>query len=142
MRQALVLAQRAADAGEVPVGAIVVKEGEVLGEGWNRPISQSDPSAHAEIIALRAAAKKINNYRLVGSTLYVTLEPCAMCAGAIVHARVTRVVFGAHDPLAGAAGSVFNLLQSDSMNHQSLVEGGVLGGECGQILKAFFRERR
>ncbi|HEC12023.1 MAG TPA: tRNA adenosine(34) deaminase TadA [Acidiferrobacteraceae bacterium] len=142
MRQALVLAQQAAEAGEVPVGAVVVKDDEILGEGWNRPISLHDPSAHAEIIALRAAAKKINNYRLVGSTLYVTLEPCAMCAGAIVHARVARVVFGARDPLTGAAGSVFNLLQSDRMNHQSQIEDGVLTEECSQMLKVFFKERR
>lgn len=143
MRQALVLAQRAWDEGEVPVGAVLVRDGEVIGEGWNRPIGGNDPTAHAEIQALRAAGERLGNYRLPGSTLYVTLEPCPMCAGAIVHARVERVVFGATDPRAGAAGSVFDLLPSDQrFNHRTACEGGVLADEAGRLLRDFFRERR
>lgn len=142
MRHALVLAQRAAAEGEVPVGAVVVKDGVVIGEGWNRPIAAHDPTAHAEIQALRAAALHIGNYRLTDTNLYVTLEPCAMCAGAMVHARVRRVVYGASDPRTGAAGSVFNLLQSVQLNHQAEVCGGVLAEECGALLREFFRARR
>ncbi len=142
MRQALVLAQRAAEAGEVPVGAVLVRGAEVIGEGWNQPIGASDPTAHAEIIALRVAAARIGNYRLLDSTLYVTLEPCPMCAGAMIHARVARVVYGAADPRAGAAGTVFELLRSTVLNHRAEVAGGVLAEECGALLRAFFRARR
>ena len=143
MTRALGLARRAEEAGEVPVGALLVRNGEVIGEGWNCPIGQHDPSAHAEIMALRDAARRERNYRLPGSTLYVTLEPCPMCAGAIVHARVERVVFGAFDPKGGAAGSVFDLLPSDArFNHRVVVDGGVLAGACGELLRAFFRSRR
>lgn len=143
MQHALQLAWRAWEEGEVPVGALLVRDGEVIGEGWNRPVGTHDPTAHAEIQALRAAGNAMGNYRLPGTTLYVTLEPCAMCAGAIVHARVARVVFGATDPRAGAAGSVFDLLPSNSrFNHRTVCEGGVLATEAGQMLKEFFRERR
>lgn len=142
MRQALALARQAQAAGEVPVGAVVVQGGEVIGEGWNQPIRSNDPSAHAEMVALRAAATHIKNYRLSGATLYVTLEPCAMCAGAIVHARLARVVYGAADPKAGAAGSVFQLLKSPALNHRANVNGGVLGEESSELLKAFFQLRR
>jgi tRNA(adenine34) deaminase len=142
MGRALELARRAADAGEVPVGAVLVRDDAVVGEGWNRPIGACDPTAHAEVLALRAASARVGNYRLVGSTLYVTLEPCPMCAGAIVHARVARVVFGAADPRAGAAGTVFDLLQSAALNHRADVMGGVLAEECGALLREFFRARR
>ena len=142
MQHALGLATRAENEGEVPVGALVVLNGEIIGEGWNRPIGSHDPTAHAEIIALRAAAAKLGNYRLTGATLYVTLEPCPMCAGAMVQARVARVVYGAPDPLAGSAGTVFNLLNAAALNHQAEVQGGVLAGECSQRLKAFFQSRR
>jgi tRNA(adenine34) deaminase len=142
MRRALALARHAQDAGEVPIGAVVVHGGDVIGEGWNQPIRAHDPSAHAEIIALRAAAAYLRNYRLAGTTLYVTLEPCAMCAGAIVQARVARVVFGALDPKAGAGGSVFNLLVSEKLNHRADVANGVLSEECGEVLRRFFQERR
>ncbi len=142
MRHALALAQRAEAEGEVPVGAVIVREGELIAEGWNRPIAGHDPTAHAEIQALRAAAATLQNYRVPGTTLYVTLEPCPMCAGAIIHARVARVVFGAPDPRSGAAGSVFNLLQSEQLNHKSEITGGVLAEECGQRLREFFRRKR
>lgn len=143
MARALELADRAESEGEVPVGALLVLEGEVIGEGWNRPIGAHDPTAHAEVQALRAAGLRLGNYRLTGSTLYVTLEPCVMCAGAIIHARVGQVVYGAADPRAGAAGSVFNLLPSDErFNHRTEVQGGVLAEECGERLRAFFRARR
>ena len=142
MEQALGLAARAESAGEVPIGAVIVRDGAVLGQGWNRPIATHDPTAHAEIVALREAAHHVGNYRLSGATLYVTLEPCAMCAGAIVHARLARVVYGAADPKAGAAGSVLNLLQSDALNHRCVVTGGVLAQECGERLREFFRARR
>ena len=143
MRHALELAQRAAGEGEVPVGAVLVREGEILGEGWNRPIIEHDPSAHAEIQTLRAAGRRVGNYRLPGSILYVTLEPCVMCAGAIVHARVAQVVYGAPDPKAGACGSVFDLLPSDGrFNHRTEVRGGLLAEDCGEVLRAFFRARR
>jgi tRNA(adenine34) deaminase len=143
MRHALDLAARAEAEGEVPVGAVVVSaEGEVIGEGWNRPIAAHDPTAHAEIQAMRAAAARVGNYRLTGSTLYVTLEPCPMCAGAMVHARVARLVYGAPDPRAGSAGTVFNLLQTEQLNHRTEITGGVLAEECGEKLKSFFRARR
>jgi tRNA(adenine34) deaminase len=142
MRRALDLARHAEQAGEVPVGALVVLNDEVIGEGWNQPIVSHDPTAHAEIVALRTAATRMKNYRLTNTTLYVTLEPCAMCAGAIVQARVARVVYGATDPKAGAAGSVFNLLESSSLNHRAQIAGGVLAEECGEMLRSFFEVRR
>jgi tRNA(adenine34) deaminase len=143
MRRALELAQGAALAGEVPVGAVVVdKDGQIVGEGWNQPIGAHDPSAHAEMIALRQAAACIGNYRLPGTTLYVTLEPCAMCAGAIIHARVQRLVFGAPDPKAGAVYSLYELISRPLLNHVVEWRGGVLEDECGGILRAFFRARR
>ena len=143
MREALRLAYRAQEEGEVPVGAVVVRDGDLIGEGWNRPLSTNDPSAHAEMCALRDAGERIGNYRLPGAVMYVTLEPCVMCAGALVHARLSRVVFGARDPKGGAAGSVFDLLPSDArFNHRVEVDGGVLGEECGELLRAFFRARR
>ena len=142
MRRALELARWAAAMGEVPVGAVLVLDNKVIGEGWNRPISSCDPTAHAEIIALRATATRLGNYRLVNSTLYVTLEPCAMCAGAMIHARVRRIVFGATDSRAGAAGSIFNILQSEQLNHRAEVTCGLLAEECGAVLRDFFRARR
>lgn len=142
MNLALELARKAEAEGEVPVGAVLVLNGELIGEGWNQPISGNDPTAHAEIQAMRDAAQRISNYRLLDTTLYVTLEPCPMCAGAMVHARVSRVVFGATDPRTGAAGSVFNLLQAESLNHQAEVEGGVLAYECSTMLRDFFRKKR
>jgi tRNA(adenine34) deaminase len=142
MRRALALAARAAAEGEVPVGALVVRGDELLGEGWNQPVALRDPTAHAEILALRSAAQKIGDYRLGGTTLYVTLEPCPMCAAAIAHARVARLVFGAWDPRQGAAGSVFNLVTADAMNHRVDTFGGVLSEECGAVLKRFFESRR
>ena len=142
MEQALDLARRAAAAGEVPVGAVLVRGETLLGAGWNQPIGTCDPTAHAEVLALRAAAARVGNYRLVDSTLYVTLEPCPMCAGALVQARVARVVFGAVDPRAGAAGTVFNVLQSTALNHRAEVTGGVLAEGCGTLLRDFFRARR
>jgi len=142
MRRALELAHRARDEGEVPVGALVVLDGKVAGEGWNRPISASDATSHAETEAIRAACRALRNYRLAGATLYVTLEPCAMCIGAILHARIARVVFGAPDPKTGAAGSVINLFAEPRLNHHASVEGGVLGEECGELLRAFFAARR
>jgi tRNA(adenine34) deaminase len=142
MRCALALARRAEEEGEVPVGALVVRDGLVLGEGWNRPIAIHDPTAHAEILALRAASAGVSDYRLGGATLYVTLEPCPMCAAAMAHARIARVVFGAWDPRQGAAGSVFNLVASDAMNHRVDAFGGVLSDECGALLRRFFADRR
>lgn len=142
MRRALSLARRAEEEGEVPVGAVLVGDGDILAEGWNRPISSQDPTAHAEIEALRAGAALLGNYRLTGTTLYVTLEPCIMCAGAMVHARIARLVYGAADPKTGAAGSVFDLFGSGKVNHRVAVEGGVLAQECGAVLAEFFRARR
>jgi len=142
MAQALALARRAEAAGEVPVGAVLVRDGELLGEGWNRPIGGHDPTAHAEIEALRRAARRVGNYRLPDSTLYVTLEPCPMCAGALVHARVARVVYGAADPRTGAGGSVFNILQDERLNHRAEVLGGVEAEACAELLRGFFRARR
>ncbi len=142
MRRALDLACRARDRGEVPVGAVVVVDGSVVGEGFNAPISSADPTAHAEIRALRDACARLGNYRLPGSTLYVTLEPCAMCVGAMLHARVARVVYGAPDPKTGAAGGVLDLFALERINHHARAEGGVLGHECGELLREFFRQRR
>jgi tRNA(adenine34) deaminase len=142
MRRALELAARAEAQGEVPVGAVLVQASEVVGEGWNRPIGACDPTAHAEIEALRAASRALRNYRLPGTTLYVTLEPCAMCAGALVHARVERLVYGARDPKGGAAGSVLDVLGTDRLNHRVTVAGGLLAEEAGALLQRFFRARR
>jgi len=143
MQHALSLAERARSEGEVPVGAVLVNQDAIVAEGWNQPISLHDPTAHAEIVALRAATYRLGNYRLPqGTSLYVTLEPCPMCAGALVHARVSRVVFGAPDPRTGAGGSVFNLLDSDKLNHRAEIVGGVLEAECAELLKGFFKARR
>ena len=142
MRRAMQLARQAEATGEVPVGALIVRNGEVIAEGFNRPISTHDPTAHAEMVALRAAAARSDSYRLTGSTLYVTLEPCAMCAGAMVHARVERLVYGAPDPRAGAAGSIFNVVRTPELNHRLDVDGGVLGEECATLLRNFFAARR
>lgn len=142
MQAALELAKEAADMGEVPVGAVVVKDGEIIGRGRNAPISQHDPSAHAEIQAMRDAAARLGNYRLVGCSLYVTLEPCAMCAGAIQHARIANLVYGASDPKTGACGSVIDLMAETKLNHHTEVTGGVLAQECGNLLSAFFASRR
>lgn len=143
MRQALALAERAAAEGEVPVGALIVRAGEVLGAGWNQPIGRHDPTAHAEVQALRAASQRLGNYRLPGCDLYVTLEPCPMCAGAIVHARIRRVIFAASDPKGGACGSVFDLLPSDTrFNHHTQCLGGVLVEPSRRLLREFFRARR
>jgi len=142
MRHALGLALRAEGEGEVPVGAVVVRDDQVLGEGWNRSIVAKDPTAHAEILALRAAAVTAGEYRLGGATLYVTLEPCPMCAAAMAHARIERLVFGAWDPRQGAAGSAFNLVAADAMNHRIDAFGGVLSDECGALLRRFFSNRR
>jgi len=143
MRRALALARHAQDEHEeVPVGAVLVLDGAIVGEGWNRSIGMHDASAHAEVMALRDAGQRLHNYRFPGSTLYVTLEPCVMCAGAIVHARVARVVFATQDPKTGAAGSVFDTLLSDKHNHRIGVEGGLLAVEAGALLRGFFRSRR
>lgn len=142
MRRALELADAAEAEGEVPVGAVLVLGEEVIGEGWNRPIAAHDATAHAEVQAIRAAGQKLGNYRLTGSTLYVTLEPCVMCVGAIVHARIGRLVFGAHDPKTGAIVSRFDLLSGDRHNHAVEVLGGVLEHDCGERLRRFFRARR
>ncbi len=142
LERALALADAAARLGEVPVGALVVRDGEILGEGWNRPIASRDPTAHAEIVALRAAAAQVGNYRLTGATLYVTLEPCAMCSGALIHARVARVVFGARDPKTGAAGSQLDVLNTTRLNHVVEIRGGVLADAAAAQLQAFFKARR
>lgn len=142
MSRAIELAREAQAAGEVPVGAVVVRDGVIVGEGWNRPIGTHDPSAHAEMIAMRAAAQALGNYRLLDTTLYVTLEPCAMCAGAMVHARVKRLVYAATDPRAGAAGSIFNIVQHQALNHRLDVSSGLLGEECATLLRSFFASRR
>ena len=142
MRAALAMAQQAEAAGEVPVGAVVVRDGELIGRGYNAPISGHDPSAHAEIAALRDAARHVGNYRLTGCELYVTLEPCVMCVGAMFHARIARVIYGARDPKTGAAGSVFNLFTETRLNHHARIEGGVLAEECGKLLSDFFAKRR
>jgi tRNA(adenine34) deaminase len=142
MRQALTLAREAAVAGEVPIGAVVVKDGAVIGRGYNRPVSGSDPTAHAEIVALREAGAATGNYRLTGCSLYVTVEPCAMCAGAILHARIVRLVYGAADPKAGACGSVMDLFADRRLNHHAAVSSGVLAAEAGKLLQDFFAARR
>ena len=142
MQQALEQAGLAALAGEVPVGAVIVRDGEVISKAFNKPITNHDPSAHAEMLALRQAALSEENYRLPGTTLYVTLEPCTMCAGAMLHARVDRIVFGAKDPKTGAAGSVLDVFSSKQINHQTVIEGGMMAEECGQLLRDFFKERR
>ena len=142
MQHALELARRAESEGEVPVGAVVIYDDQIIGEGWNRPITDNDPTAHAEIMALRSAAKKINNYRLLDTTLYVTLEPCIMCTGAIIHSRVKRVVYGALDPKAGASESAFTILGTDCLNHKVEVNNGILAENCSHILTNFFRQKR
>ncbi|WP_353398727.1 tRNA adenosine(34) deaminase TadA [Duganella hordei] len=142
MRLALEQAQHAWDLGEVPVGAVVVKDGVVIARGYNQPIGRHDPTAHAEIVALRAAAEALGNYRLPGCELYVTLEPCVMCSGAMMHARLARVVYGATDPKTGACGSVLNLFEQEQLNHHTDVAGGVMAEECGDMLKSFFAARR
>ena len=142
MQQALNLAHQAALNGEVPVGAIVVKDGEIIGRGSNAPIGMHDPTAHAEIIAMRQAAQHLGNYRLVDCTLYVTLEPCAMCSGAMQHARIVRLVYGASDPKTGACGSVIDLMSEPRLNHHTEVLGGLLAAECGAVLSEFFKQRR
>lgn len=142
MEKALELARKAESLGEVPVGAVIVKDDELIAEGWNHPIENHDPSSHAEIEALRAAGASVSNYRLPDTTLYVTLEPCLMCVGAMIHARVSRVVFGASDPKTGALGGSFDLLEAANPNHRFLVQSGVLGDECSAMLKDFFKARR
>lgn len=142
MREALAEAEAAREDGEVPVGAIVVLGTEVIGRGRNGVIRMSDPTAHAEIIALRNAASAIGNYRLIGATMYSTIEPCAMCAGALVHARIERLVYGAQDPKAGAVETHFGICTTDFLNHRVIVEGGILEGECRRVLQSFFRDRR
>ena len=142
MQHALLLARRADQAGEVPVGAVVIQNGQVIGEGWNRPISANDPCAHAEILALGDAGRATGGYRLLDSTLYVTLEPCAMCAGAMIHARIDRLVYGAVDPKSGACGSVLDVTGCKALNHRIEVVGGVLGDVTGKLLKEFFASRR
>ncbi len=142
MARALELARAAQAAGEVPVGAVLVRDGRIIGEGSNRPIGTHDPTAHAEMVALRAGAEATGSYRLLDTTLYVTLEPCAMCAGAMVHARVKRLVFAARDPKAGAAGSVFNIVQHPALNHAVECEEGLMADECSALLRDFFRARR
>lgn len=142
MREAMELARQGAERGEVPVGAVLVLDGEVIGRGFNCPISTSDPSAHAEMVAIRAAAAAVHNYRLPGSTLYVTLEPCSMCAGLIVHSRIARVVYGTTEPKAGVAVSRGQFFSQDFLNHRVLIEGGVLAQECSEMLSAFFKARR
>jgi tRNA(adenine34) deaminase len=142
MQTALALAGRAAASGEVPVGAVLVQGESLLAEGWNQPIAAHDPTAHAEVMALRAAGRSLGNYRLADTTLYVTLEPCLMCVGAIVHARVTRLVFGAFDPKSGAVASCMHGFEAPGLNHRVASSGGVLADECGEVLKQFFRDRR
>jgi tRNA(adenine34) deaminase len=142
MEAALAEARLAAEAGEVPIGAVVVQEGAILARGQNRVLRENDPTAHAEIVALRAAAAALGNYRLTGCTLYVTLEPCAMCAGAMIHARIDKLVFAADDPKAGACGSVLSVLNHPKLNHQMWAERGLLAEESAELLRNFFRERR
>ena len=142
MRHALALAARAGESGEVPVGALVIVDGQVVGEGWNQPIATSDPTAHAEIVAMRAAARHIKNYRLSGATLVVTVEPCLMCVGAMVHARIGTVVYGAPEPRAGALGSAIAAHDTPGLNHRLAVVGGVLADECRALIQTFFKERR
>jgi tRNA(adenine34) deaminase len=142
MREALALAQQAEKQSEVPVGAVIVREGEIIGRGFNAPVSRHDPTAHAEIMAMRDAAARTGNYRLPDCELFVTLEPCVMCSGAIMHARIARVVYGASDPKTGACGSVVDLFAESRLNHHTVVTPGVLGAECGAVLSTFFASRR
>jgi tRNA(adenine34) deaminase len=142
MQRAFELAQKAKTQDEVPVGAVIVLEDQIIGEGWNQPISSNDPSAHAEIMALRDAGNNIGNYRLPEATMYVTLEPCAMCAGALVHARLAKLVYAADDPKTGACGSVFNLLQSEELNHKVEIEKGIMEEECRNLIQTFFKQKR
>lgn len=142
MQRALELAQKAQSLGEVPIGAVLVKDDQIIGEGYNTPIGRHDPTAHAEIMALRDAAQRLGNYRLLNTTLYVTIEPCIMCAGALVHARIKEVVFGAAEPRTGAGGSVFDILQSSKLNHQVSIRSGVMAEECVTLLQEFFKQRR
>jgi len=142
MRYALTLAAKAEAVGEVPVGAVIVKDDEIVAEGWNQPITGNDPTAHAEVVAIRAAAQALQNYRLVGCTLYVTIEPCTMCAGSLIHSRVGRVVYGALEPKAGAVESKLQLLDSQHFNHRLSVQGGVLAEECSAVISDFFKKRR
>jgi tRNA(adenine34) deaminase len=142
MREALELARRAADAGEVPVGAVIVRNGAIVGRGYNQPVSGNDPTAHAEVMALRDAAERIGNYRLAECEMFVTLEPCAMCAGAIMHARLSRVVYGAADPKSGACGSVVDLFAEGRLNHHAKIVAGVMAEEAGAMLRDFFAVRR
>lgn len=142
MQRAFELAQEAKSQDEVPVGAVIVFEEQIIGEGWNQPISTNDPTAHAEIVALRDAGNNIGNYRLSDATMYVTLEPCSMCASAIVHARLTKLVYAVEEPKAGACGSVFNLLQTKELNHQVEIEKGVMEEDCRSLIQTFFKEKR
>lgn len=142
MAHALELAQKAEHHGEVPIGAVITLDDKIIAEGWNSPIGSSDPTAHAEIVAIRKAAQHLNNYRIIDTTLYVTLEPCPMCVGAMIQARISRLVFGAADPRAGCAGSVVNLLEESSFNHKISYTGGVLAEQTGQLLKDFFQKKR
>lgn len=142
MAEALRSAQRALQSGEVPVGAVVICDHKVVGRGWNRNLTDSDPTAHAEIIALREAGANVGNHRLEGCELFVTIEPCAMCAGAMVHARLSRLIYGAEDPKAGAVHSIMEVLNHPRLNHRMEVRGGVLAGRCAELLQAFFRDRR
>lgn len=142
MAEALLLARRAASEGEVPIGAVIVRDGEIIGRGWNRNIALNDPSAHAEIMAMRDAGESIGNYRLTDCSLYVTLEPCPMCAGAMIHARLARIVFAAADPKTGAAGGKFDILGDPAHNHVAVVAGGCLADESSALLRSFFRQRR
>ena len=142
MQHAFELAKKAEAQDEVPVGAIIVYEDRVIGEGWNQPITSNDPTAHAEVMALRDAGGKIGNYRLPNATIYVTLEPCTMCAGAIIHARLSRLVYAADDPKTGACGSIFNLLQTEELNHKVDIEKGVMEEECQSLIRSFFNQKR
>jgi len=142
MRHALMLAERGRAENEVPVGAVVVLDGKVIGEGWNRPVTARDPTAHAEILAMRDAARRLGNYRLTNTDLYVTLEPCLMCAGAMVHARIRRLVFGASDPKRGAVNSTCHVFETQGINHRVMYRGGVIEQECAELLQTFFRDRR
>ena len=142
MQRAFELAKKAEAHDEVPVGAVIVLDDQIIGEGWNQPISSDDPTAHAEIMALRDAGKKIGNYRLPNATIYVTLEPCTMCAGAIIHARLAKLVYAVDDPKTGACGSVFNLLQTEELNHKVEIDNGVMEEECRSLIQSFFKEKR
>lgn len=142
MQKALALAHKAEAAGEVPVGAVIVKDNQLIAEGWNQPIRSNDATSHAEIIAMRKAGEKLNNYRLIDTTMYVTLEPCSMCVGAMIHARVAKIVFGASEPRTGALGGAFNLLEANQHNHKFEIESGVMAEQCRDLLQRFFKSRR